>query len=451
MGLPSSIRPYNFGYRPWTMGEDIAPICAETLIKSIISDIKNTPHNFELDDLLEHIPDLRRLRAFHEVARSGSLVMAATTLRITQPAMTYLINQLEADLGIKLVVRGTTGTALTGTGSIFAKRAERCLEKISEAVESLLADGTSTRRRQAIVSKMSGTQYRAILALWHEGDSMAASRSLDVSQQSLLRPVRELEKLLATKLVRPLGGRVIFTEAGHEFARHLVLAGQEIGSALEEIGRGSAGQRNLRIGALVLSPRLILAEALDEALRFAPRQTVEIVEGSYEELVVRLRNGSIDVIFGALRAPPPFADLAEMPLQKDPYIVVCRRGHPLAPLKRITAKDLSKCDFIFPTEGLRREVLDALVQRWKLSPPSQVYSNWLPTVVAMVRSSDRLAVLSRWHIESDESADLQALDGLPVPHEPRYVGLTSRASWLPTPFQKHFMDVLTQVVQARAA
>ncbi|MDH7794814.1 LysR family transcriptional regulator of gallate degradation [Beijerinckia sp. GAS462] len=377
--------------------------------------------------------------------------MAAEALRISQPAMTYLINQLEADLGIRLVVRGTTGTALTTIGDLFAKRTERCLQKIAEAVENLLGEGISLRRRQAVVSRIGGTQYNAILALWHEGDGASASRSLGVSQQSLLRPIRELEKLLSIKLVRSLGGRVLFTDAGRELARHLVLAGQEIGSALEEIGRGPTGARNLRIGALVLSPRLILTEALDEALRSTPRQTVEIVEGAYEDLVLRLRDGSIDVIFGALRAPPPFSDLVEAPLQKDPYIVVCRRGHPLARLKRIKAKDLEKFDFIFPTEGLRREVLDALVQRWKLSPLSQVYSNWLPTVVAMVRSSDRLAVLSRWHIESDESADLQALDTLPVPHAPRYVGLTSRASWLPTPFQQHFMDVLTKVVRARAS
>jgi DNA-binding transcriptional LysR family regulator len=399
-------------------------------------------------DILQ-FPDLRRLRAFEQAASLGSLVAAAASLRVSQPAVTYLLNQLEAELGVRLLTRDSNGSALTEQGAIFANRNARCLQQLRAAVEGALSDARTSQHRDAIVSKVTGTQCRSVLALWHCGGSRAAGERLGVSEQAVLRPVQELERLLSARLVHPAVGGVQFTGRGREFARRLVLATQEIWSAMEEIGQAQAGRRSLRIGALVLSPRLILGEALEASLAERPSQTVEIVEGSYEELVVLLRDGSIDVIFGALRAPPPFPDLSETPLHADPYVVVCRRGHPLSSLPRVTAKDLAGFDFVFPTAGLRHDVVQRLIRQWTLSPKAQVHTSWLPTIVALVRSSDRLAVLSRWHVESDGTPDIQCLDAVPVPHDGRYVGLTSRSSWLPTPFQRHFIAALGAVVRAR--
>jgi LysR family transcriptional regulator of gallate degradation len=399
-------------------------------------------------DLLQ-FPDLRRLRAFEQAATLGSLVAAAVALRVSQPAITYLLNQLEAELGIRLLTRDASGSVLTEPGAIFANRNGRCLQQLRSAVEGALSDARTVPHRDAIVSKITGTQCRSMLALWHCGSGRAASERLKVSEQAVVRPVQALERLLSARLIQSAVGQVQFTARGREFARRLVLATQEIWSAMEEIGQAQSGRKSLRIGALVLSPRLILAEALEASLADRPSHTVEIVEGSYEELVVLLRDGSIDVIFGALRAPPPFPDLSEAPLHADPYVVVCRRGHPLSTLPRVTAKDLAGFDFVFPTAGLRHDVLERLIREWTLSPKSQIHTSWLPTIIALVRSSDRLAVLSRWHVESDGTPDIQCLDAVPVPHDARYVGLTSRSSWLPTPFQRHVMDALRAVVRAR--
>jgi DNA-binding transcriptional LysR family regulator len=397
----------------------------------------------------DQLPDLRRLRALDATARAHSLVAAAAQLRISQPAITYLLNRLESDLGVRLLVRGAKGTALTEQGVIFARRTKRCLQQIRSAVEHVLIESQSPRKPDAVSSKLTGTQYRSVLALWTCGGIGAASERLNVREQAVLRPLRDLERLLSTRILRPVGDHTELSDIGREFGRRLSLAAQEIWSALEEIGRAQADHRSLRIGALVLSPRLILAEALDAVLAGRPQRTVEVTEGSYEELVRLLRDGSIDIIFGALRAPPPFPDLMEEPLHEDPYVVVCRRGHPLSRLDRVGPKDLAGFDVVVPTVGLRHDVLEKSLRRWKVRPRAQVHTSGLPMILAMVRASNRLAVLSRWHVDFDNSPDILCLADLHVPHEARHVGLTTRTSWTPTPFQESFIDALRRTVSAR--
>ena len=401
-----------------------------------------------MDD--RHFPDLRRLRAFEAIAESGSLVGAAKRLRISQPAVTYLIQQLEAGLATRLLERTSQGARLTPKGEAFAARVVRFFAAMRNAVEAQLGAARTERRAASVCERLTRTQCRALLAVWRGGDAEDGARRLAVREQAVLRAIRSLESLLAAPLLEHGGARVQLNAGGREFSRRLALAAQEITSGLQIIGSGPApGVRSLRIGALVLSPRLILAEAVDACARSDPRQSIEITEGSYEELVALLRSGAIDLIFGALRDPPPYDDLVETALHEDPYVVACRRGHPLAGLKRIGRRQLAAAQFVLPTAGLRQSVMERLLAEWGVESASQIHTSWLPSLIALVRSSDRLAILSQWHIDEDGAHDLQALPAIKIPHATRHVGATTRRNWLPTPFQACFLEELGAAVQVR--
>jgi len=88
------------------------------------------------------------LRYAQAVARAGSFSAAARERRVSQPALSKGIAQLEATLGGKLYARSTQGVSLTSFG-------EQVLPLIAAAVNSIdaLADHAreaSTRARQAI-------------------------------------------------------------------------------------------------------------------------------------------------------------------------------------------------------------------------------------------------------------------------------------------------------------
>jgi LysR family transcriptional regulator of gallate degradation len=198
---------------------------------------------------------------------------------------------------------------------------------------------------------------------------------------------------------------------------------------------------------LPLAPKRQLAEMANALLKTRPHARVIIQEGDYDELVVVLRSGAIDVIFGALRDPPPFADLDEESLFDDPYGIVCRRGHPLTKLAHPKAAALKAYDWVFPTANLpRRAVLDDVIAAWRLSPRVQIETNSLGALVADLVASDRISLLPRVAIHSDDREKSLTVLNIPVPHKRRMVGLTTRSDWLATEFQADFLQRLRQPV-----
>lgn len=61
-------------------------------------------------------PTLRQMRAFIALARTGSFTLAAEYLHVTQSALSGLIKELEATLGVRVVDRSTRKIALTDVG-----------------------------------------------------------------------------------------------------------------------------------------------------------------------------------------------------------------------------------------------------------------------------------------------------------------------------------------------
>ncbi|MDB5648761.1 MAG: hypothetical protein JWL62_281 [Hyphomicrobiales bacterium] len=382
------------------------------------------------------VPSFRRLRAFETIARTGSVSAAAQALRLSQPAVTHALNLLEAELGARLFERRQDGSFLNADGAIFRRRTGRFFDQIVAAVEC-----THGREdAENIAAKIGGAQVRSLLAIWQTGSFRAAAQALEISEPSLQRPARALERLLETTLYRRSATGLGVNETGGELARRLALAIGEIRSGAEEIGAASKARASLRVGVLALSPRTLLAQATGVLLARYPAQKMEVVESSYQQLARDLHDGALDVIFGALREPPPYADLIGEDLFEDPYSIVCRRDHPLTKVALVEPADLARYGWVFPTQGLpRRDVLNAMIEAWGLSPDVQIETSCLSTIIALLTASDRLSLLSRWNITLYGHSELARVESVRIPHERRNVGLTTRSGWLPTPFQDAFL------------
>lgn len=97
------------------------------------------------------IVELRLLRSFVAVAETENFGTAATRLRVTQPALTKQIQQLERQGGTALFVRGRHGAALTAAGQLvladaveLLRRADdldRRIRRVAEGLEGSLAVG----------------------------------------------------------------------------------------------------------------------------------------------------------------------------------------------------------------------------------------------------------------------------------------------------------------------
>ena len=71
--------------------------------------------------MLDHRIKFRHLTCFLEVARQRSVVKAADTLSITQPAVSKTIRELEEHLDARLFDRSKRGVTLTDFGKVFLR------------------------------------------------------------------------------------------------------------------------------------------------------------------------------------------------------------------------------------------------------------------------------------------------------------------------------------------
>lgn len=76
--------------------------------------------------------EIRELRYFTQVARSGSFVRAASVLNVSQSAISRQLQKLEAELDVTLLVRRPHGVEVTEAGSILLEQAETLIAYLAQ-------------------------------------------------------------------------------------------------------------------------------------------------------------------------------------------------------------------------------------------------------------------------------------------------------------------------------
>lgn len=82
----------------------------------------------------------RHIQTFVEIARQKSVVRAAAILRVSQPAVTKTVRELEDVLGVTLFERDGRGIKLSRSGEIFLKHAGATMTALRQAVDSVSPD-----------------------------------------------------------------------------------------------------------------------------------------------------------------------------------------------------------------------------------------------------------------------------------------------------------------------
>src|SRR5262245_3123945 len=88
---------------------------------------------------------LHDLHVFFAVVKAGSMAKAAMQLRVTQPAVSKAIGELEAVLGVRLFDRSTQGVALTAYGDALMKCGLSVFDELRQGIRTIesLADPSS--------------------------------------------------------------------------------------------------------------------------------------------------------------------------------------------------------------------------------------------------------------------------------------------------------------------
>jgi len=91
--------------------------------------------------------ELRHLRYFAAVAAHGSFSRAARNLHLTQPALSRQVRDLEDEIGVPLLVRGTNAVTLTEAGEVFYEEARDLLARADQAIQRVRGEARSETLR----------------------------------------------------------------------------------------------------------------------------------------------------------------------------------------------------------------------------------------------------------------------------------------------------------------
>ena len=396
--------------------------------------------------------NLRHLHTFGEVARLGSVSAAARAVHISQPAVTQAVAGVERYFGASLLTRSNTGVALTAAGELCARRIERSISHLRDAVAELTR-GSARNFDFDATRLMRSVHLHALSAVVEHRNFSLAARAQHMSQPSVHRAARELERLIGVPLFEKTSFGITPTREAEKLARRARLAFAEIAQARAEVHALSGGESGRTvIGAMPLARSFLVPTALLEFTQEYPEHNVAIVEGTYEHLLAALRSGDADFLIGALRSPAPVADVVQEHLFDDPLAIIVRARHPLVARKRVTVAALSKYPWIVPRAGtpLRAHFHEMFESAELPAPTRAIECNSLIAARALLLESDRIMLLSAHQIHYELEAGLLVALPHPAGDVERPIGLTMRHDWHPTDSQRSLLEIVRRC-SAKAA
>ena len=174
--------------------------------------------------------------------------------------------------------------------------------------------------------------FAALQAVAETGSFGRAAEKLGYTQSAISQQIAALERIVGEKLLeRPGGPRpVSLTEAGRLLLRHAdsIVARLEAAQAdLAALRAGEAG--TLRVGTFQSVGARLLPEIMRRFRKSWPEIEITLEErDSDAELAEMVERGELDVAF----VLPPFGDapLETIELLRDPYVLIVKKGSPLA-------------------------------------------------------------------------------------------------------------------------
>lgn len=401
----------------------------------------------------EFVPNIRHLRAIFEVARHNSISRASEVMYLSQPAITQAVAKIEKALGVPLFERRSGGVFPTEPGELLLRRIGRAINFIEIGAASALKEANITGQKAGFdnfANLVTTVQLRAIIAVEKAGNFSLAARLEGVTQPSLHRAARDLERLSGLQFYKKDKAGIELTPAAKHFAQNAQLALVELKQGYDEIqewlGRDSA---RLVVGALPLARATILPHAINAISKEKPAVNVRVVDGPYGDLLTWLRRGELDLLVGAIRPELPVDDVKQDQLFVDTMVVVARPDHPLCSKKKLAFEDVAGCRWAVARTGTpARNCFANMYEREGLQEPTGIIETSSLTLIRnLLLNGDRLTLISRYQIEPEIKLGILSVLDIDIEDTYREIGVTTRRDWLPTLTQKSFLKHIEEAVQ----
>lgn len=269
------------------------------------------------------------------------------------------------------------------------------------------------------------SDLRAFIAVAERGNFSAAAEDIHLSQSALSRRIAKLESTLGVRLLERTTRRVDLTAFGRDFARkarELLNGFDESLLGVSELEARMSGE--VTIACVPSAVRYFLPEVLRKYHEKYPRILIRVLdEGASEVLSCVVRS---EADFGLNYVGAQEGNIEFQPLLKEPFVVACRRDHPLAQRKSVTWAQLQEYDYMSVGKASgNRFLLDLALADTPDLPRSFCEVRHVMSVVSLVEAGVGIAAVPRLAMPPDDHPLLVSVP-LVKPAVTRTIGLIRR-------------------------
>lgn len=282
---------------------------------------------------------------------------------------------------------------------------------------------------------------RAYLAVIDFGGFHKAAEQLAISQPALSRRIQGLEAAIGAQLFERSTRSVSLTAVGRQLeplVRRMIDEFESTLLSVGDVGRSQQGQVNIACiptAAFYFLPKVVRAfNAIYPKIRF------RIVDEGAAECLASVARGEVEFGLNFMGASDP--DLTFTPLTDDPFVLACRRDHPLAKLDELTWEDLRGVPLIGVSRASgNRLLLDAALSKSDIQLLWLCEVNHLSTSLGLVETGLGASVLPRLATPQDDHPIIVS-KRIKDPVVTRTLGIVERRHARLSPAAQRFRDML---------
>lgn len=288
--------------------------------------------------------------------------------------------------------------------------------------------------------------YRVFYAVANNKNITKAAEELMISQPAISKSIKSLEEQLGgTLFVRTKRG-VVLTEEGKEFYKYIKQAMEYISNAeskFTELVNLETGC--IKIGISTTLTKEFLLSYLEEFHKLYPKIDIQIITNMSSELILKLRNGLIDIIILNLNGKDYDKDLEIIPCKKIQDCFVVNDTFDYLLDKEISLKELNKYPLILQTKGSNtRTFLDTYAKNNEVTLKPNIELASYTLVVEFAKIGLGIGYATKEYITSELKS--QKLKELNIKEKipERYIGIALSKNHSPNFSTKKLIEIITK-------
>jgi len=292
-------------------------------------------------------------------------------------------------------------------------------------------------------------QLRHFVAVVDCANLSRAAERVAISQPALTRSIKNLEDLLGVELLERKPRGVAPTEAGlalYHHAQIVLNACQRLTREVRELERGVTGTVYVGVGSMFATH--VTATVAQNLAQAHPRLAMVVTDGFFEELLRRIQDGRLDLIFSNFPQVTVSADFVLEPLMTVRSVVMAGRSHPLAKRKSVERSDLVAYRWVIADQPHAQDSFERYFAEEGLPAPRDVFrTNSLNLMMSLVRGGKFLCPLPA-HLLTGPVPEPELL---PLPLDSaieRQAGLIYRSGADSRPAVGHVLDEFRRVARS---